>query len=156
MSQFVTTLHSGFLDLSLRHVERNISRFVFILKLKIFWITNFDVTIAYQLSSTAMSRPSRQHESAILIYGWGARASRKTPAWLLSTMSRMTKNAQKIHSRNPVLLSDLLGNFWTSKSQCFTFLSFVPALPEDTAGVAEGLKWKGEIKYILLLILTEY
>ena len=104
----------------------------------------------------AMSRPSRQHESAILIYGWGARASRKTPAWLLSTMSWMTKNAQKIHSRNPVLLSDLLGNFWTSKSQCFTFLSFVPALPEDTAGVAEGLKWKGEIKYILLLILTEY
>ena len=74
---------------------------------------------------------------AILIYGWGARASRKTPACLLSTMSRMTKNAQKIYSRNPVLLSDLLGNFGTSKSQFSVFCHFAWG-HSRTGGRSEG------------------
>ena len=84
---------------------------------------------------------------AILIYGWGARASRKTPACLLSTMSRMTKNAKKIYSRNPVLLSDLLGNVGTTKSQCFS--ACFAWGPSRTGGRSKG---KREIKDISLLI----
>ena len=60
------------------------------------------------------------------------------------TMSRMTKNAQKIYSRNPVLLSDLLGNVKTSKSQCI-----LPALPEDTTGPGEGLRGREKPKILL-------
>ena len=63
------------------------------------------------------------------------------------TMSRMTKNDQKIYSRNPVLLSDLLGNVGTTKSQCFS--ACFAWGPSRTGGRSKG---KREIKDISLLI----